>query len=109
MSNARATACVLVGVLATAAMPVAVYGTRYFEQYELLHAGLAIPVALVLSLLALALGRAAKTQEAITLGRAGGRKLVQVGRSLALIGIWMGGACLVALAVYGLLEYQASR
>lgn len=107
--NVRAVACVLVGLLALATMPVAVLATRYFEQYELVHAGTAIPLAVLLAAVALALGRSARAHDAIRLGRAGGLRAVRAGRLLAIAGIWLAGASLVALAVYGLLEYQATR
>jgi hypothetical protein len=98
-----------VGLLAAATMPLAILATRYSEEYELMHAGFAIPVSVVLAACSLALGRAAGAQNAVKLNPTGGRRLVRLGRWLALLGLWLAGACAVAVGVFYLLEYQASR
>ena len=69
--NARATWSVVLGLLATLTMPVAIAATRYSGSYELLHAGFAIPLAVVLGTLAIVLARRAKALDRATLGRAG--------------------------------------
>jgi hypothetical protein len=105
----RASLSALLGLLSLLTMPVAVLGTRYFEQYELLHAGIAIPFAVVLALGAFQLARAARGYDALRLGRAGGTRAARAGRVLAWAGLWLAGASALSLAVWGLLEYQASR
>ena len=85
-------------------MPVAIVATRYSGSYDLLHAGLAIPLALVLGVGALALARRARVRDDLTLGRAGGRKAARAGRLLAILGICLASAGLVSLAVYALLK-----
>jgi hypothetical protein len=107
--NARAVAAVVVGLLAAATMPVAILATRYSESYDLLHAGFAIPVAIVLGGLAIVLGRRALRHDDLRLGRAGGRGAARVGRALGVLGIALAATCLVALAVYGLLTYLGER
>ena len=107
--NARAVAAVLVGLLAAATMPVAILATRYSESYELLHAGFAIPVALVLGWAAVVLSRRARQHDDLRLGRAGGRGTARLGWALAVLGIALAATCLVALAVYGLLTYLGER
>jgi hypothetical protein len=105
VGNARAVWSVVVGVLGLVALPVAVFATRYSKSYDLVHAGLAIPVALGLGVEALVLARQARAREAATLGRAGGLRAAGVGRALGVAAISVGLAGLVALSVYGLLDY----
>ena len=107
--NVRAYAAVMVGLLATATMPVAILATRYSGSYELLHAGFAIPVAVALGVVAVALGRGALRHDDMRLGRAGGRRVARFGRALGVLGIAMAATCAVALAVYGLLTYLGER
>jgi hypothetical protein len=107
--NLRALASVLAGLLAAATMPVAILATRYSESYDLLHAGFAIPVAIVLGAVAIVLGRRALRHDDLRLGRAGGRGAARVGRALGVLGIALAATCLVALAVYGLLTYLGER
>jgi len=107
--NGRAIAAVAFGVLSTATMPVAILATRYSGSYDLLHAGFAIPVAVVLGLIALRLARGALRHDDVRLGRAGGRGLAKAGRALAVLGISLAATGLVALTVYGLLTYLGER
>lgn len=107
--NGRATASLLAGVAATATMPVAILATRYSGSYELLHAGFAIPVAVVLGAVAIGLARSALRLDDMRLGRAGGRGLARVGRALGVLGVSLGATCAVALAVYGILTYLGER
>lgn len=96
------------GVASCAAVPLAVYLTRFSDSYDLLHAGFAIPVAAGLALVALALARRARMRTRISLSGGGGR-LVTAGRVLGVIGLCLAASALVALGVYGLLEYVGSR
>jgi hypothetical protein len=107
--NGRAVGAVAAGLLAAATMPVAIVGTRYSESYELLHAGLAIPIAVVLGILAIWLARNALRHDDARLGRAGGRRTARLGRALGVLGIALASTALVALAVYGLLTYLGER
>lgn len=107
--SARALLAVVLGVLSTATMPVAVAATRYSESYELVHAAFAIPVGLVLGALAVTSARQARRHDSASLGRAGGRRLAGAGRLFGLAGIWLAGAALVAVAVFGLLTYLGER
>jgi hypothetical protein len=90
-------------------MPVAIIATRYFEQYELMHAGFAIPLVIILSLAAFSLARSARGFDAIRLGRAGGAGAARAGRLLAWGAVWLAGSAGSSLAVWGLVEYWASR
>ncbi len=107
--NGRAVASLLVGLAATATMPAAILATRYSGAYELLHAGFAIPVAVILGAVAIGLARGALRLDDVRLGRAGGRGAARLGRALGVLGIALGATCAVALAVYGILTYLGER
>ena len=107
--NTRAIAAVLLGLLSLATMPLAILATRYSEAYELIHAGFAIPVGLLLGVLAIGVARGALRHDDLRLGRAGGRNVARVARGLGVLGIALAATGLVALAVYGLLTYLGER
>jgi len=94
---------VVLGLLAAATMPVAIVATRYSESYELIHAAFAIPVAVVLGILAVVLARRARALDRATLGKAGGTRAAQVGRLLGILGLCMAASATIAVAVYELL------
>jgi hypothetical protein len=100
---------VVAGLASVATLPVAIYLTRFSERYELLHAGLAIPAAAVLGLVAIALARRARRRSALSLTAGGRNGAALAGRLLGIAGICLALAALVALGVYGLLEYVGSR
>ena len=98
----------IAGIASIATLPVAVYLTRYSETYELLHAGFAIPVGALLGFLSIRLARRASQRSALSLGGDGlGR--ARIGRIAGIVGICLALAGIVALAVYGLLEYAGTR
>ena len=98
----------LAGVGSITVLPLAVYLTRFSDTYDLLHAGFAIPVAGGLAVAALALARTARRRASLTLSaRTPG--IVTAGHILGIVGLCMAAAALVALGVYGLLEYVGSR
>ena len=107
--NGLAWGSVVAGLASVATLPVAVYGTRFSDSYDLLHAGFAIPVTVVLGLVALALARRARLRTAVSLSGEGGGGAAAVGRVLGIIGLCMAASALVALGVYGLLQYVGSR
>lgn len=107
--NGRAIGALVAGALAAATMPVAILATRYSGSYELLHAGFAIPLAVVLGGLAIGLARGALRHDDMRLGRAGGRRAARLGRALGVLGLALAATALVALAVYGLLTYLGER
>ncbi|MCZ7587746.1 MAG: hypothetical protein M5U27_02545 [Gaiella sp.] len=107
--NGRAVAALLLGLLATATMPLAILATRYSGAYELLHAGFAIPAAVALGVVAIGLASSALRHDDMRLGRAGGRRVARLGRALGVLGISLGATSAVALAVYGILTYLGER
>ena len=106
--NVAAWGSLSAGLASVAALPVAIYLTRFSESYDLLHAGFAIPLAAVLALVALALARRARLRVALALeGRRPGP--AAAGRVLGVVGLCLAAAAVVALGVYALLEYVGSR
>jgi hypothetical protein len=106
--SGAAAGSLVAGIGATATIPVAVYATRFSDSYDLLHAGFAIPLAVVLGIAALALARRSRRQGSLSLDQAG-HGLATAGRVLGIVGLCMAASALVALGVYGLLEYVGSR
>jgi hypothetical protein len=97
------------GLASCITLPLAVFLTRFSDRYELLHAGFAIPLAAGLGLVALALARHARIRTRVSLSAADGGGVATAGRVLGVVGLCMAAAALVALGVYGLLEYVGSR
>lgn len=90
-------------------MPVAVYVTRFSSSYDLLHAGFAIPIAIALGFAALAFARRGRRRSTLTLSAEGQQWPATAGRVLGIIGLCLAASALVALGVYGLLDYVGSR
>jgi hypothetical protein len=97
------------GIASCSMLPAAIYATRFSDTYELLHAGFAIPVATALGLVALVLARRARVRQRVSLSGSGGEGAATAGRVLGVVGLCMAASALVALGVYGLLEYVGSR
>ena len=107
--NGAAWASLTAGLASVVTLPVAVYLTRFSDAYELVHAGFAIPIGALLGTLSMRLAGRASRRSA--LGLAGDRRvgMARVGRVLGMVGIGLALAGVVALAVFGLLEYAGSR
>jgi len=97
------------GLASVAVLPVAVYLTRFSERYELLHVGFAVPLVAIMGFVAITLARRARRRNALLLDRSHGIGLARVGGLLGIVGVCMALAALVALGVYGLIEYVGSR
>jgi hypothetical protein len=95
----------LAGLGAVFVLPAAIYATRFSDSYELLHAGFAIPVAAVLGIVAISLARRARRRAALRLTAERPARTVRAGRLLGILGLCLAASGLVALGVYGLLEY----
>jgi hypothetical protein len=109
MRNRSAWGALVSGAASTATLPVAIYATRFSDSYDLLHAGFAIPIGAALGFLALRLARRARRLGALALGRSSGERAARLGKVLGLLGLGLAAAGLVAVAVYGLLEYAGTR
>ena len=108
-SSRAAWGSLVTGVVSVAAIPLAIYLTRFSEEYELLHSSVAIPVAGLFGLLALAFTRRARRRSAVSLAHNDRLGAATAGRVLGIVGLCLAAAALVALGVYGLLEYVGSR
>ncbi len=96
------------GLASVLTLPVAIYATRFSDTFELLDVAFAIPLAIGLAMVALGLGRRARRRDELRLTAEPG-KTARVGRLLGALGLCLATSALVALAVYGLLEYAGSR
>ena len=97
------------GVASVAAIPIAVIVTRSVQSYRLVEAGYAIPLGVLLALLALLLARRARRELSLRLGRtASGEGMARTGRLLGLAGLCIAASAVVSLVVYGLLQYAGS-
>jgi hypothetical protein len=99
----------LVGFLAAATLPLAIYLTRFSESYDLLHAGFAIPLAAILGFLAVGLARRARRRDALRLAPQRRNGLARAGLVLGAAGICLAVSALVALGVYGVLDWWGAR
>ena len=97
----------LFGLLSLATLPVAIAATRWSRAYELLDAGFAIPVALLLGALAVSLARRARRGSALSLGPVPGRRSAKLGRVLGMAGFLLGVTAAMAVGVYFVLSTVA--
>lgn len=96
------------GALATVAVPVGVFCSRWIGGVSLLDAAMAIPVAVLLGLSAILLGRRSRRQVLWTLGRVGGQGLAGAGTLLGVVALCLAATAGVALGFYGLLVLLGS-
>jgi nitrogen fixation/metabolism regulation signal transduction histidine kinase len=106
MRNVPALASILLGLLATAAIPAAVIYADRSTRVELIWAGVAVPVAFVLGLTAILAARAGRRRARMTLLRRSGSATARLGRLLGVLGILLAGTGAIALAVYEILTYR---
>ena len=104
--NTPALGSVLVGLLAVAVLPATVAYAYWSDRLPLIWAGVAVPVAIVLALVALALARRGERRARMTFVRRSGSFSVRLGRLLATLGLVLAGSGLTALAVYAALSYR---
>jgi hypothetical protein len=107
--SGTAWASLLTGIASVAVLPIGVYASRLSDSFDLIHAGFLIPVVVVLGVAALELARRARRRTALSLAAGGGDGLATAGRILGIVGLCIAASALVALGVYGLLEYVGSR
>lgn len=96
----------VLGLLATAAIPLAIVVTEQREDLRLLHAGFAVPVAFVLGVVGIRLARRARKRLERTLGRVGGVVPARLGRVLSWLGVYLALIGAISLFVYAIEYYE---
>ena len=91
------------GALAAVAVPIGVFCSRWVAGVGLLDASIAIPIAVVLGLSAIVLGRRSRQRAEWTLGRVGGRSVARLGMTLGVVALCLAMTAALALGFYGLL------
>jgi hypothetical protein len=107
-ANGAAWGSLVTGIASVAAIPVAIYVTRYVESFDLVDAAYAIPIGALLGIAAIAFARRARRESSIRL-RGMPDRISRAGHVLGFAGICVALAGVVSLAVYGLLEYAGNR
>jgi len=102
-SNHRASFAVLVGFVATVAVPGAIVATREIGRLVLLDAAWGIPVAAICGVLSLLFVRGARGRIRQTLERAGGLGRIRTAKILAIAGICFALSGSIAVGLYELL------
>ncbi len=96
----------MLGLLAVAAIPIAILVTESIDDLRLLHAGVAVPVAFVLGIAGIRLAKRARRRLERTLGRAGGAVPARLGRVLSWIGVYLALIGAISLGVYAIEYYE---
>jgi hypothetical protein len=109
VGNPRATASVLVGLLAVAMIPLGVVAARYSGKVTLLNSATgSIPATLILGFSAILLARRGRERASWTLGRSGGSGVARAGKWLGVLALCMAATASLAIGFYGLLTLFAS-
>jgi hypothetical protein len=102
--NDYARAAVGVGLLAVAALPVAVVAAKFLAKLTLPTAvGAAAAAGIVLGFGAISFARRARFRVELSLGRGKGARAARIGHALGLIGVCIGLTAALALGFYALL------
>lgn len=105
--NRRASASLVIGVIAVAIVPIAIAASRFFDEITLVRACASAVLSAALGIFAIVLARRGRETAQRTLGRSGGVGAARIGRWLGLIAIWLAATTGLALAFYGLLSLFA--
>jgi hypothetical protein len=105
--NPRASASLLIGLLAVATVPLAIAASRYFDELTLVQSCASAALAALLGVFAIVLARRGRETAQRTLGRSGGEGAARVGKWLGVLAIWIAATTGLALAFYALLTLFA--
>jgi hypothetical protein len=105
--NPRASASLIVGLLAVAIVPLALAGSRWVEQVTLVQSCASAALAALLGVFAIVLARRGRETAQRTLGRSGGEGTARVGKWLGVLALWIAATTGLALAFYALLTLFA--
>ena len=103
MTNTKAVWALVTGLLGLGVFVAAAGVARYYDEIRLVDAVVAVPVALVLGLASVVLGRRAKLEHVRTLGRSGSRGLVWLARFVGVVALLLAVTAALALAVFAVL------
>jgi hypothetical protein len=104
--NRAAAWSLIVGLLATAAIPVAILVTEQRDDLRLLHAGFAVPAAFLLGVVGIRLAWRARKRLERTIGRAGGTVTARLGRLFSWLGVYLALIGAISLLVYAIEYYE---
>ena len=105
--NGRATASVIVGIVAVATVPLAIAASTFFTEVTLVRSCLSAIIAALLGIAAVVLGHRGRETVQRTLGRSGGGAAARVGGSLGVFALWIAATVGLAVALYWLLTLFA--
>jgi hypothetical protein len=105
--NRRATASVVLGLLAVLAIPAGVVLSYYSATVTLVESSSAAGLAILFGLYAIVQSRRGRETFARTIGRSGGQGAARAGKILGAIGLCMGITAGLAVGFYGLLRLFA--
>jgi hypothetical protein len=109
-SRARAWAALAVGLAGLLTLPAAIEVARRSHRIDLLDAGYAIPLAFLLGLLALVMGRRARANLRWLQLRDGGTGIATVAVVIGALALCLSVAAALSVGFYGLVVvYQHSR
>jgi hypothetical protein len=103
VTNTKAVWALLTALLAFGAFGAAAWAARYYNEIRLQDALVAVPVALVLALASVLLGRRARVEHHRTLGRSGSRGFIALARLLGTVALLVALTAGLALAVFAVL------
>jgi hypothetical protein len=103
VTNTKALWAFVTGLLGLGVFVAAAAAARYQDEIRLVDAVVAVPVALVLGLVSVVLGRRAKLEHVRTLGRSGSRGFVWFARFLGAVALILAVTAALALAVFAVL------
>jgi cytochrome c biogenesis factor len=95
---------VFVGLLSLAALPAAIVATRWSKAYELIDSAAAIPVAILLGIVAILLARRVRTRGLRTLSGVRGSRPARLGRVLGVTGLLLGVTGAMSVGVFLILS-----
>lgn len=99
----QAVGALVAALLAFAALGGAAAAARHFGEVRVRDVVIAVPIALVLGLVSVVLGRRAKLEHVRTLGRSGSRSFVWLVRFLGAVALILAITAALALAVFAVL------
>jgi nitrogen fixation/metabolism regulation signal transduction histidine kinase len=102
-TNTKALWAFVTGLLGLGVFLAAAAAARYQDEIRLVDAVVAVPVALVLGLVSVVMGRRAKVEHVRTLGRSGSRGFVWLARFLGAVALVLAITAALALAVFAVL------